>query len=216
MTEPTLPNAPLGWTFGTTPTISGSPVTIVKDTAATTTSLATVTNTITRDQGKLEVVKDLIPSSDLGLFNLQIDSVTKAADVGDAGTTFEQTVDTGIHTVGETAGTDTSLDDYTTSIECKNGQGTVVATGQDAGPLSVDVTKDADIVCVITNTKKGKIIVDKVTDPSGDPQLFDFNASWDAGAPPDFQLADGTEPYKSGWLPPAPTRSPRRCRRAGT
>ena len=48
----------------------------------------------------------------------------------------------------------------------------------------------------------GVIIVDKVTLPAQDPKLFDFNASWDAGDPPDFQLADQTAPVNSGNLAP--------------
>lgn len=43
-----------------------------------------------------------------------------------------------------------------------------------------------------------QIIVDKVTDPAGDAQLFDFTLT---GAP-DFQLADATDPFESGPLAP--------------
>jgi hypothetical protein len=45
VSEPTLPTAPGGWTFGS-PSITGSPVAIVKGTAETTETLVTVTNTI--------------------------------------------------------------------------------------------------------------------------------------------------------------------------
>ena len=95
----------------------------------------------TLQQGKLEVVKDLIPSGDPGKFNLQIDGTTdaNAANVGDGGSTGEETVNTGNHTVGEAAGTSTSLGDYQKSIVCKgsNGTGAVVAqtSGDSAGPL---------------------------------------------------------------------------------
>jgi hypothetical protein len=57
------------------------------------------------------------------------------------------------------------------------------------------------ITCTFTDTQRGKIIVDKVTDPSGSDQLFDFDASW-LGADVDFQLADGTTPFDSGYLVP--------------
>ena len=40
--------------------------------------------TNTRETGQIEVRKDLEPNSDSGLFNLQIDGVTHAADVGGA------------------------------------------------------------------------------------------------------------------------------------
>ena len=65
MTEPTLPSAPTGWTFGTTPTFSpagadSTGVTITKgDQAAAVT--VTVTNTITRDTGSFKITKVLNP-----------------------------------------------------------------------------------------------------------------------------------------------------------
>ena len=137
--------------------------------------------TNTRETGKLEVQKDLSPSTDGGLFNLQIDGTTDgdATDVGDGGSTGEETLNTGDHTVGETAGTDTDLADYQKSIECKddNGAGAVVAstTGDDAGPLTVSVTTDSDIVCVITNTREtGKLEVQKDLSPSTDGGLFNL------------------------------------------
>ena len=115
----------------------------------------TCTITNSRDVGKLEVVKNLVSDDpkESGLFNLQIDSTTLAANVGDGGTTGEVTVNTGDHSVGETAGTGTSLSHYDSSIECRDedGEGDVVAEGDGAGPLTVEVTDNSDIVCVITN-----------------------------------------------------------------
>ena len=137
--------------------------------------------TNTRETGKLEVQKDLSPSTDGGLFNLQIDGTTDgdATDVGDGGSTGEETLNTGDHTVGETAGTDTDLADYQKSIECRddNGTGSVVAstTSDDAGPLTVPVTTGSDIVCVITNTREtGKLEVKKTLSPTTDPGKFDL------------------------------------------
>jgi hypothetical protein len=61
VSEPTLPSAPTGWTFGT-PSVSGSPATIVKgDQAAAVT--VTVTNTISRDQGYLKLSKVFDPKT---------------------------------------------------------------------------------------------------------------------------------------------------------
>ena len=67
--------------------------------------------TNTRETGKLEVQKDLNPSTDTGRFNLLIDGSSPNAgsqNVGDGGTTGERTLNTGDHTVGESAvlGTD--------------------------------------------------------------------------------------------------------------
>ena len=71
--------------------------------------------TNTRDTGDLTVIKALTPSDDPGLFNLLIDGNVEAADVGDGGTTGAVTVETGTHTVGEAAGTDTTLGNYSSA-----------------------------------------------------------------------------------------------------
>src|SRR5215216_2313639 len=113
------------------------------------------TFTNARDVGRLEVVKEVVSDDpkESGLFNLQIDGVTEAANVGDGGTTGEKMLPTGDHSVGETAGTATSLAHYESSIECRDedGEVDVVASDDGTGPLDVEVTKDSDIVCVITN-----------------------------------------------------------------
>ena len=137
--------------------------------------VCTITNS--RETGKLEVVKDLNPTNDTGRFNLQIDGNTppSGVNVGDAGTTGEQTLNTGSHNVGETAVVGTDLADYQKSIVCKadNGTGSIVAqTNSDsAGPLNVSVTTGSDIVCTITNTREtGKLEVVKDLNPSGRPR----------------------------------------------
>jgi len=119
------------------------------------TANTTCTITNTRRTGQLRVIKSLSPASNSGRFNLQIDSVTQAADVGDGGNTGLQTLNTGSHTVGETAGTATTLANYTSAIVCKDtdGAGATVASGSGAGPLSVPVTSGAQIACTITNTR---------------------------------------------------------------
>jgi hypothetical protein len=91
----------------------------------------------------LEVRKVLSPDTDPGKFNLQIDTVTKAANVGDGGTTGALVVTAGAHTVGETAGTGTNLADYDTVIggDCTAGGNVTLVAG--------DVK-----VCTITNTRK--------------------------------------------------------------
>ena len=108
-----------------------------------------------RQTGKLEVKKALSPTTDPGLFDLLINNVVEADNVGHNGSTGEETLNTGTHTVGEAAGTGTSLANYASTIECRsaNGTGAVVASGSGAGPLNVSVTNGSDIVCVITNTR---------------------------------------------------------------
>jgi hypothetical protein len=143
---------------GTEPAVTstGGSVAVAQDADV----VCTFTNT--RNQGKLEVQKVLSPSTDVGRFNLFIKDATgtttiaSALNVGNGGTTSERTLDTATYQVSETAQTGTNPSMYSSSITCRTGNGTgaVVAgplTGM--GPLNVTVTKDADIVCVITNIK---------------------------------------------------------------
>jgi Prealbumin-like fold domain len=108
------------------------------------------TNTKNPPPGTIKVTKSLVPASDSGRFNLLIDGATKAANVGDGGTTGVVTVPAGTHTVGESAGTGTSLGDYTSSLACKDtAHGN--ATDND-GTLQVGYGDAWE--CVITNTRK--------------------------------------------------------------
>ena len=108
------------------------------------------------NKGKLEVIKQLIPASDAGQFNLQIDGVTYQTG-GNNATTGERIVTAGDHTVGELGAGSTNLADYTTALECRtaNGTGNVVATGTGSSlivPVASDNSVADDIVCTITNT----------------------------------------------------------------
>ena len=58
------------------------------------------------------------------------------------------------------------------------------------------------VTCTFTNTKNGTLIIDKVTDPSGEQQLFGFTGTDLPGSANDtFSLADAT-PAKSVSVPP--------------
>jgi hypothetical protein len=107
--------------------------------------------TNTRDTGTIKVTKKLVPATDGGKFNLLIDGQAKASNVGDGGTTGTQTVTTGAHSVGESAGTGTSLANYDSSLSC-------VDTAHPSDPADTDGTVQVDKgdawECVITNTRK--------------------------------------------------------------
>lgn len=103
----------------------------------------TVTCTFTNNKTPLlTVIKELLPSNDPGLFDLTIDGNTIVTDVGDGGTTGAQESTIGPHTVGEIAGTSTSLTDYniTYSDNCSDG--------------TVNLNYGDDVTCTITNTRK--------------------------------------------------------------
>ena len=92
----------------------------------------TITNT---RKPRVTVTKDLVPSGDGGLFDLQVNGSTQADDVGDAGTTGSVNVAVGSNpTVGEVAGAGTTLADYESSIECT---GDSTASSSNSGPLSL-------------------------------------------------------------------------------
>jgi hypothetical protein len=122
------------------------------------------TETVTAHvQCKLTVVKKLVPATDAGKFNLLIDNVAKAANVGDGGSTGAQQLGMGSHTVSETAGTATNLSEYVSKINCG---------GSDVSGTSTSVSfasGDSDKTCTITNTKKGRVTVKKTTDGAVNP-----------------------------------------------
>jgi hypothetical protein len=80
----------------------------------------------------IQVCKDLIPSNDPGLFNLQLDGVTQFADANDGDCTGNIEVAAGTHSVGETAGTATSLSAYNMNISCVDVVGRCTETTRSA------------------------------------------------------------------------------------
>jgi len=72
-----------------------------------------------------------------------------------------------------------------------------------SAPGSIVLSPGETVTCTFTNVKRGRIRVDVVTDPSGDPDTFDFGMT---GGPADmdasFSLADLTPPHDSGMLQP--------------
>ena len=139
------------------------------------------------------MLKDLVPAADAGKFDLRINTTTHADDVGDGGDTGFKSVSPGSVTVDELAGTGTSLGNYVSSVECNSGKGSANGTSH-----TFSVGFGDQVTCTITNTRKGKIIVEKQTLPNGDPQVFSFTASYDGDG---FSLADGQQ-NDSGLLAP--------------
>ncbi|CAN5277674.1 hypothetical protein BH20ACT16_BH20ACT16_03820 [soil metagenome] len=148
-----------------------------------------------RKTGTITVVKDLIPASDTGRFDLRIDGNVVKTDAADGDGSGAVTVNTGTHTVSEVAGSVGDVDDYASSISCTPGG----ASTSGRGPLDVTVGDGADITCTVTNTKRAIITVRKVTSPN-DPAATQFAFASDlpatAGPPAiaangSFSLADG-------------------------
>jgi len=165
---------PVGETAGTGTSLSGFNSAIACDNGtngvgpalnvtvvATTSVICTITNT--RLTGTLSVVKRLVPASDPGRFDLLVNGVASAVDVGDGGATGPLTVNAPTATVGETAGTSTNLADYITAIECRagGGAGAVVASASGAGPLDVPVGGGDNVACTLTNTRSAALAITK-------------------------------------------------------
>ena len=125
VSEPSPPTPPEGYTWGT-PTFSPSAtVTIAVKNA---TVEVTTNNTLSRDTGKITVVKKFVGAPDGSKATLQIKSgatVAQSGSVADGGS-ISKVVTTGTYGVDETSAQgDVNLDLYDSSVVCKNGESTI-------------------------------------------------------------------------------------------
>lgn len=255
---------------------------------------------IRNDKGNLTVIKNVVPDNSATNWNFAISGPTSfSVNIAGDGTSGINSVDLGTYSIVESAGTDTSLNNYSTTWACtKNGapylsgsgtnatgividksgniQDSVVctftntrvnnakltiikdavpnsaqdfsftATGTGLSNFSLDDDADAtlsnsitfsdlasgtysvtetpiagwdltsatctdesdpsniqlgageDVTCTFVNTQRGKIIVDKVTEPAGDLTSFEFDPSYTTN----FFLADASTPHESDYLVP--------------
>ncbi len=72
------------------------------------------------------------------------------------------------------------------------------SAGNTSTPGAISLQAGETVTCTFNNQKDANIIVVKQTDPDGDPQAFDFSASYDGDG---FQLTDG-QSNDSGDLAP--------------
>ena len=105
------------------------------------------------------------------------------------------TVPAGAYTVDETTLAGWDLDE----IECVASAGSTASGNAGTGVASINLADGGSAACTYVNVKRGQIIVDKVTTPSGDDTSFDFDASYDADG---FSLTDAAAPNESVLLPP--------------
>lgn len=142
--------------------------------------ICTFTNS--RDTGTVTVNKVIDPSTDGGLFNLNINGETTytATDQPNGGTTGAQTVVSGDYTASETAGTNTNMNDYTSTYSCDNG-----SSGDGTTTPSFSVDKGDNVSCTFTNMRKATIIVTKYND-------LNLNGTFDPNGNP-------AEPALPGW-----------------
>lgn len=145
----------------------------------------------------IEVIKDIVPNENTGLFNLTVDGpgnndTTTVNNRGDNGTTGLISVTppkngSANATVSETAGTNTNLTDYSSAIVCrKRSDSSIVAQGSGTS-LQVPVSDGSNIICTITNTASSSITIIKDAVPNN-AQDFAFTTSGTGVS--DFTLDD--------------------------
>jgi plastocyanin len=87
---------------------------------------------------------------------------------------------------------------YAVSETVPEGWDLTSATCDDGSdPSAIGLDAGETVTCLFENTQRGKIIVEKQTDPDGSTQLFDFVPDYGAS----FSLSDG-QTNDSGWLVP--------------
>src|SRR5262245_17194145 len=150
------------------------------------------TNTCTfpnTKRGHIIVDKITLPAGDPQSFSFDANGGTSPAyadfNLTDAAPPNDQTLKPGAYSVGETPVAGWDL----TNTVCVSSIGDTETAG------SLELDPGETITCTFTNTKRGHIIVDKVTVPGGDPQSFSFDAN--GGTSPayaDFSLTDAAAP----------------------
>jgi len=184
-------SVPAGWGLASATCSDGSPVNNI-DVGPGETVTCTFTNT---KKGRIIVDKVTNPSGDAQSFGFTLvggpSQLNQSFSLADASTPH----DSGLVLAGS---------GYNASETVPPGWGLTSATCSDGSPVNnIDVGPGETVTCTFTNTKRGRIIIDKVTNPSGDAQSFDFTL---IGGPSalnqSFSLADATTPHDSGLVLP--------------
>ena len=181
---------PSGWDLTSSPCVSSigdteSAAALELDAGETIT--CTFTNT---KRGHIIVDKVTNPSGDPTSFNFDANGGSYADfSLTDAAAANDQTLVPGNYSVSETVPSGWDL----TSSPC------VSSIGDTESAAALELDAGETITCTFTNTKRGHIIVDKVTNPSGDPQSFNFDAN--GGSYADFSLTDAAAPNDQTLVP---------------
>ena len=68
---------------------------------------------------------------------------------------------------------------YSVSEAAVAGWDLTSATCDDGSPVGAISLQPGEVItCTFTNTQRGHILIDKVTDPSGDPATFEFDSNY--------------------------------------
>ncbi|HLA15541.1 MAG TPA: hypothetical protein VJZ72_01460 [Candidatus Limnocylindrales bacterium] len=146
-----------------------------------------VTCTFTNEKdGNIVVVKETAPDGSTQSFEFDSDYGSNF-NLTDGQSNDSGLLDPGTYSVVELTPAGWDL----TNVSCSDG----------SANTAIDLDPGETVTCTFSNRQEGRIIVVKQTNPDGDPQAFDFAASWDTGANPDFSLSDG-QSNDSGLMDP--------------
>ncbi len=177
VSEPSTPTAPTGWTFGT-PSVSGSPATIVKGDAAAAVAV-TVTNTITRDQGYLKISKifDAKTSGFAGNFSISYNCGAGAVTVSLAagGSTTAGPFNTGTSCTVSEPSTPTAPTGWTFGTPSVSGSPATIVKGDAAAAVAVNVTN------TITRDLGNFKITKTTSNPNGATLPAAFSGTYNCG-----------------------------------
>jgi len=127
--------------------------------------------TLIRDTGTITINKVINPSADNGKFSLKIGETVYKANAGNGDSTGVIILPTGLYTVSEESGTNTSLSSYTTSLDCIDQQTSqTVIDGPKNGVTSIqniELIKGQNIICTFTNTRYASVSGYKYADQDG-------------------------------------------------
>ena len=177
VSEPALPTAPAGWTFGT-PIVTTSPATIVKGNQATAVEV-TVTNSISRDQGYLKISKAFDPKTsgfngtfDI-VYNCGAGAVTVNLSAG--GSTTVGPFDTGTSCTVSEPTLPTAPAGWAFSTPSVSGSPAIIVAGNQETTVNVTVTNN------ITQDHGSLRILKTVSNPDGATLPTSFTIDYNCG-----------------------------------
>jgi len=174
-------NVPAGWQLQSATCSDGSAVDAI-DLGAGETVTCTFTNRLIR--GQIVVEKQTLPDGDPQSFQFDASYDGDGFSLSDGQSDSSGELLPGTYSVSETVPAGWELE----SAVCDDG----------SDPGSIALAANETVTCVFSNVKDANIVVEKQTSPDGDPQVFAFDASYDANG---FSLSDG-QSNDSGDLDP--------------
>ena len=165
------------------------------DDGSGTTAKASASATVNGHICRITVKKKTVPAGDPAKFTFGGDL---PGSIGDGGSLTVDVLSPGTYTTGETIPTGWDL----TDISCSTGGSTTTVTPVAAGgsnSATYNVVLDSNISCTFTNTKRGTIIIKKITDPPN-TGTFTFTTTSDASTYNGFNLNGGQSNTQSNLL----------------